>query len=759
MINLINSRSLLFIDGAIDDIPVLATGILPNTSVIILDRHQDGIEQITRELANFAHTQGKVTSLHIFSHGSPGCIYLGNTELTLDTLTKYYLYLSSWQNYLVNHGELFLYGCKIGQGIGRAFVKKLSEITQTNIAASTNLTGSADQGGNWDLGLRIGKVKSPLAFTLATRKQYQFVAAGVVGNGTPQSITEAALRAALVGGGNVTFNSGGAPVTLTLSKIAIAANTTIDGGGLVTLSNNADFIFSVQSNINFTANNLTITNSRGFIGGNNFTIQNCQLINNRIDYNLPLIASSGGGQTSIINSTFTNNYCCIATDQQSSLTINNSVFTNNFALNSSIIDTYKTNTLITNSRIDSNHGYVGPTSFNQGAVTIQNTTITNNSSSSASGGIYGYNNNNVTIQNSTITNNTTTNQGGGLQLINPTSLNITNTTFSGNQSTFSNGIYSNGVYGNTVAIDNAIYFTANDDVATLPSGINIAFPLAGNDLIYGGNGNDVIYGNQGNDTLFGGLGNDILYGGQGNDILYGNQGNDYLSGDLGNDLIYGGQGNDTILGGSGSDTLFADSGNNFLYGNQDNDILYGGVGNNTMFGGKGDDTLVGGTGNDYLSGDLGNDLIYGGIGNDKILGGSGADTIYGGSGNSLLYGNQGNDVIYGGTGNNTIFGGQGNDIIYAGTGSDFLSGDLGNDTLIGGIGNDTFAINKGVSNIINFQPGRDFLGLSGGLTFNQLTITGNGSNTNITVTATGQLLSTIYGLSASNLTAANFVLF
>jgi hypothetical protein len=43
-------------------------------------------------------------------------------------------------------------------------------------------------------------------------------AAGVVGNGTPASCTDAALNTALTGGGLVTFNCGASPVTITATS-------------------------------------------------------------------------------------------------------------------------------------------------------------------------------------------------------------------------------------------------------------------------------------------------------------------------------------------------------------------------------------------------------------------------------------------------------------------------------------------------------------------------------------------------------------
>jgi len=63
----------------------------------------------------------------------------------------------------------------------------------------------------------------------------------VIGNGTPQSCTSAAVVSAVAKGGVITFNCGPQPVTITLDQTAKIVNNTgpkivIDGGGKVTLS-------------------------------------------------------------------------------------------------------------------------------------------------------------------------------------------------------------------------------------------------------------------------------------------------------------------------------------------------------------------------------------------------------------------------------------------------------------------------------------------------------------------------------------------
>jgi predicted outer membrane repeat protein len=68
------------------------------------------------------------------------------------------------------------------------------------------------------------------------RAEGEIVDAGVVGNGTPASCTEAALTTALAGGGTITFNCGGPKTILVITEKSITQNTTIDGGDVITIT-------------------------------------------------------------------------------------------------------------------------------------------------------------------------------------------------------------------------------------------------------------------------------------------------------------------------------------------------------------------------------------------------------------------------------------------------------------------------------------------------------------------------------------------
>lgn len=93
-------------------------------------------------------------------------------------------------------------------------------------------------------------------------------AAGVVGNGTPASCTDAALAQRLVGGGLVTFNCGSAPHTIIVNTHVINANTTVDGGGRITLDGESlRQIFLLQPNRTLTLRNIVLKSGNFSQGG------------------------------------------------------------------------------------------------------------------------------------------------------------------------------------------------------------------------------------------------------------------------------------------------------------------------------------------------------------------------------------------------------------------------------------------------------------------------------------------------------------
>src|SRR4028118_282065 len=142
----------------------------------------------------------------------------------------------------------------------------------------------------------------------------------------------------------------------------------------------------------------------------------------------------------------------------------------------------------------------------------------------------------------------------------------------------------------------------------------------------------------------------------------------------------------------------------------------------------------GGNGPDTLTGNAGNDILIGGNGPDALIGNAGNDTLIGGNGTDLLLGNAGDDLLYGGNG------------------ADTLEGGLGNDTLTGGNGGDVFvfASGEGTDTITDFKLSNDIIGLAGGLTFENLSFSGNN------IIFGTEVLAVLTGVNTNTLTASHF---
>jgi Ca2+-binding RTX toxin-like protein len=143
----------------------------------------------------------------------------------------------------------------------------------------------------------------------------------------------------------------------------------------------------------------------------------------------------------------------------------------------------------------------------------------------------------------------------------------------------------------------------------------------------------------------------------------------------------------------------------------------------------------GGNGPDTLTGNAGNDILIGGNGEDTLIGNAGNDTLIGGNATDLLLGNAGDDLLSGGNG------------------ADTLRGGLGNDTLTGGSGGDVFvfASGDGTDRITDFNLSNDQIGLTGGLTFGNLSFSGNN------IIFGTDVLAVLTGVNTTSLTASNFV--
>ncbi|MEZ2228224.1 MAG: DUF4347 domain-containing protein [Microcoleus sp.] len=166
--------SIAILDPTVPESDRIADGIKPDTATYILENKTDAIEQITTFLAQH---QG-IESLHIITHGSPGKIYLGTTELNSSNIENYSQQLQQWRNALTANASIILYGCNVAaEKSGHQFLTQLHQLTGANIAANSQPTGNCELGGTWDIPQLIPRSseRAKLAIVETTRKTYSGV--------------------------------------------------------------------------------------------------------------------------------------------------------------------------------------------------------------------------------------------------------------------------------------------------------------------------------------------------------------------------------------------------------------------------------------------------------------------------------------------------------------------------------------------------------------------------------------------------------
>ncbi|MBD2443154.1 DUF4347 domain-containing protein [Dolichospermum sp. FACHB-1091] len=171
------ATTIVFIDASLSDYHTLQTGIIEGVKTVIISPEQDGIEQISQILQQHPH----ITTIHILSHGAPGCLYLGNSQLNLTNIHNYTQQLQQWQPQ-----NILLYGCNVAAGdAGTEFIHKLHQITTATISASTTKTGNAALGGNWQLEVNIPVTDeiNPVKNLSPTRREALNIPPSLLGKG------------------------------------------------------------------------------------------------------------------------------------------------------------------------------------------------------------------------------------------------------------------------------------------------------------------------------------------------------------------------------------------------------------------------------------------------------------------------------------------------------------------------------------------------------------------------------------------------
>ena len=156
-------HELVFVDAGVEDQDALLSDLQTSRpgvlrEVIHINADSDGLLQI----ANHLEGRSDIDAIHIISHGEQAELRLGNAVISQGELkSEYSTALDAIGASLGEDADLLIYGCNFGGGeVGEEAVATLSELTGADVAASIDLTGAADKGGDWDLELSVGPVET-----------------------------------------------------------------------------------------------------------------------------------------------------------------------------------------------------------------------------------------------------------------------------------------------------------------------------------------------------------------------------------------------------------------------------------------------------------------------------------------------------------------------------------------------------------------------------------------------------------------------
>ncbi|MDO8299663.1 DUF4347 domain-containing protein, partial [Lacisediminimonas sp.] len=150
-------KEIVFVDAGVADYQDIIGSLRPGIGVVLLDPARDAWSQMTEALK----AAGNVSGVHIISHGFEGGLIFNGVAVTDAALAAQSAELALWKQYLTQDADILLYGCEISAGSeGREFISTWAELTQADVAASSDSTGAADRGGNWILEDSIGQVET-----------------------------------------------------------------------------------------------------------------------------------------------------------------------------------------------------------------------------------------------------------------------------------------------------------------------------------------------------------------------------------------------------------------------------------------------------------------------------------------------------------------------------------------------------------------------------------------------------------------------
>ncbi|MCP4983010.1 MAG: DUF4347 domain-containing protein, partial [Gammaproteobacteria bacterium] len=165
----------VFVDTSTPNYQDLLDDLLVNSSsvrqfdIVLIDYDTDGLQLITDTLSNYQD----LDAIHIIAHGDDGVLELGESRLDAETLEENSTDIERWAEAFSEEGDILIYGCELAETeLGKSLIYDLSEKTQTDVAASIDLTGHQSLGGDWALEFNIGSIEAEVAISESVQQQW-----------------------------------------------------------------------------------------------------------------------------------------------------------------------------------------------------------------------------------------------------------------------------------------------------------------------------------------------------------------------------------------------------------------------------------------------------------------------------------------------------------------------------------------------------------------------------------------------------------
>lgn len=252
-----SSRVLILVDERLAGNPALMAALPGDAMVRVIAAGADGLDVATEALREAAEG-GSVDAVHLLSHGSAGQLSLGRDAIDTSRLTQNADQLASWSHYLGDDADILLYGCDIGAGErGTTLLQQMAMLTGADLAASTNATGNAARGGDWQLELSTGSIE---ARSLVAAYDGLLAAPTITDTVTPPRTTQEDVALAITG---ITMADSDNPAsvsaqfavtggTLSLAGSGWTVTAGADGSSAVTITGTIAQINAAMNGMSFT---------------------------------------------------------------------------------------------------------------------------------------------------------------------------------------------------------------------------------------------------------------------------------------------------------------------------------------------------------------------------------------------------------------------------------------------------------------------------------------------------------------------------